>query len=88
MDTASLSLEPFTPAPQTGESWNRCVRPKALGAWNLHEQTKALPELEHFVLFSSISSWIGHQGAPPFPTPKLRAVLIPVFYLSRALCGF
>ena len=55
---------------QTGESWNRCVRPKALGAWNLHEQTKALPELEHFVLFSSISSWVGLPGAPQNPAPN------------------
>ena len=48
------------------------MRPKATGAWNLHELTKALPEVEQFVLFSSIVSWVGHQGALP-PRPQLRS---------------
>ena len=57
-------VDSMLPIAQTGESWNRCVRPKAVGAWNLHELTKALPSLEQFVMFSSVVSWIGHQGAP------------------------
>ena len=59
----SASLGDELSMSQTGESWNRCVRPKAIGAWNLHELTKALPNLEQFVLFSSVVSWVGHQGA-------------------------
>ena len=59
---------------QTGESWNRCVRPKAIGAWNLHELTKALPSVEQFVLFSSVVSWVGHQGALPPPAPAPSGV--------------
>ena len=66
---------------QTGESWNRCVRPKATGAWHLHELTKALPEVEQFVLFSSIVSWVGHQGA--LPLPARRASLLPACGLAR-----
>ena len=47
---------------QDGESWNRAVRPKAAGAWNLHALSLDLPELQHFVMFSSIVSAIGHHG--------------------------
>ncbi|WP_159050547.1 type I polyketide synthase, partial [Streptomyces cellostaticus] len=37
------------------------MRPKADGAWNLHELTRDL-DLEHFVLFSSAASAIGAPG--------------------------
>ena len=47
---------------QDGESWNRAIRPKAVGAWNLHALSLGLKELEHFVLFSSVVSSMGHQG--------------------------
>lgn len=47
---------------QDGESWNKAVRPKALGAWNLHDLSLSMKELQHFVIFSSIVSSIGHQG--------------------------
>ncbi len=67
---------------QTGESWNRCVRPKATGAWHLHELTKALPEVEQFVLFSSIVSWVGHQGA--LPPPARRAPRPPACGLAQS----
>lgn len=39
----------------------RVLSPKVNGAWNLHLQTVNLP-LEHFVLFSSLSSVFGHAG--------------------------
>ena len=68
---ASASVSDVLSIPQTGESWNRCVRPKAIGAWNLHELTKALPNLEQFVLFSSIVCWVGHQGARSLLTSLL-----------------
>jgi len=35
--------------------------PKVKGAWNLHEQTSGLP-LDHFVLYSSITTYIGNPG--------------------------
>ena len=35
--------------------------PKAMGAWNLHEETRGFP-IDHFVLFSSISASIGNPG--------------------------
>ncbi|WP_028934940.1 type I polyketide synthase [Pseudonocardia spinosispora] len=39
----------------------RAIRPKALGAWHLHELTAHLP-LDAFVLFSSATSMIGNIG--------------------------
>ncbi len=37
------------------------LRPKLIGAWNLHELTRTL-ELEFFVLFGSVGGWIGLPG--------------------------
>ena len=39
----------------------RVLRPKVLGGWNLHQQTLGRT-LDHFVLFSSLSSVFGHAG--------------------------
>ena len=39
------------------------MRPKAVGGWNLHNLSLQMKDLEHFVIFSSIVSSIGHQGA-------------------------
>lgn len=43
------------------ERFRKVLRPKVVGAINLHQLTKGL-ELDHFVLFSSISSLIGNVG--------------------------
>jgi acyl transferase domain-containing protein/NADP-dependent 3-hydroxy acid dehydrogenase YdfG/acyl carrier protein len=45
----------------TPEDLAAVLAPKAAGAWSLHEQTRDLP-LDCFVMFSSISSWIGTPG--------------------------
>jgi len=37
------------------------IAPKLLGAWNLHQATLGVP-LEHFVLYSSITTAIGNPG--------------------------
>lgn len=37
------------------------MRPKALGAWNLHEASRSTP-LEAFVMFSSVATFIGNAG--------------------------
>ena len=47
---------------QTGESWNRCVKPKAAGAWNLDAASRDLKHLTHFVCFSSIVAAAGNAG--------------------------
>ena len=48
----------------TAERLAAVMRPKALGAWNLHRASLALP-IEAFVTFSSVASFIGNasQGA-------------------------
>lgn len=40
------------------ERFDKVLRPKMLGAWNLHEATRDLP-LENFICFSSFSAVIG-----------------------------
>lgn len=45
----------------TPQRWSSVVEPKALGAWNLHELTEAIP-LDAFVLFSSATSFVGNVG--------------------------
>ena len=57
---------------QTGESWNRCVKPKAAGAWNLDAASRGLKHLTHFVCFSSIVAAAGNAGGscnPSTPVP-------------------
>lgn len=39
----------------------RVMEPKARGAWLLHQYTCSLP-LDFFVLFSSVSAWVGNPG--------------------------
>lgn len=48
---------------QTGESWNAAVVPKAHGALNLDAVSHSLPHLEQFVIFSSVVSSTGNEGA-------------------------
>ncbi|MEP6955236.1 MAG: SDR family NAD(P)-dependent oxidoreductase, partial [Chthoniobacterales bacterium] len=49
-------------ADMTQEDLAAVLAPKMTGAWNLHLQTRDLPPLDCFVLFSSISSIIGPPG--------------------------
>jgi polyketide synthase 12/epothilone polyketide synthase D len=43
------------------DSFRRVMLPKALGAWNLHCLTRALP-LDFFVLYSSVAALFGRAG--------------------------
>src|SRR5215831_1089584 len=45
----------------SAEAVAKVMGPKALGAWHLHEQSRALP-IELFVLFSSATALIGNPG--------------------------
>lgn len=57
---------------QTGESWNRTVRPKAIGAWNADAASRGLPALEHFIFFSSVVAVQGNAGRPTQPSQALQ----------------
>ena len=46
---------------QTEETFQEVFKPKAIGAWNLHELTKDL-SLEYFILFSSAAGVFGAPG--------------------------
>jgi acyl carrier protein len=43
------------------ESLQSVLRPKLLGAWNLHTLTTGIP-IDYFVLYSSITTYIGNPG--------------------------
>ena len=43
----------------TYQDWIDVVQPKYQGAWNLHN---ALPDLDFFIMLSSISAVIGNRG--------------------------
>lgn len=43
------------------QRFEKVLRPKVTGCWNLHHATREMT-LEHFVLFSSISALIGNPG--------------------------
>lgn len=47
---------------QTGESWNACIAPKAIGAYNLDKASRGISTIEHFVMWSSIVSYSGNEG--------------------------
>ncbi len=63
------------------DTLQRVLRPKVLGGWNLHNQTKHL-DLDLFVLFSSLSSVFGHAGQANYSAAN--ALLDSLAYHRRA----
>ena len=58
---AAMVLRDATLDQMTREALEEVLAPKIAGAWNLHEQTRALP-LDCFVMFSSVSALLGAPG--------------------------
>lgn len=58
---AAMVLDDRLIANLDAESMAAVLRPKLLGAWHLHTLTANLP-LQHFVLYSSITTTIGNPG--------------------------
>jgi acyl transferase domain-containing protein/acyl carrier protein len=58
---AAMVLEDATLTRLDRDRMDRVLAPKVAGAWNLHAQAAGRP-LDHFVLFSSLSSVFGHAG--------------------------
>jgi amino acid adenylation domain-containing protein len=61
---------------------DRVLRPKLLGGWNLHQESAHFP-LDHFVLFSSLSSIFGHAGQANYAAAN--AALDGLVHERRAL---
>lgn len=58
---AAMVLDDGVVLQLTPERFRRAMAPKVDGVWNLHCETRKRP-LDHFVLFSSVSSLVGNQG--------------------------
>ncbi|MEM1068261.1 MAG: SDR family NAD(P)-dependent oxidoreductase [Planctomycetota bacterium] len=64
------------------DTLERVLRPKVLGGWNLHRETVDR-RLDHFVLFSSLSSVFGHAGQANYSAAN--ALLDGLAHYRRAL---
>ncbi|MGA7181517.1 MAG: SDR family NAD(P)-dependent oxidoreductase [Thiobacillaceae bacterium] len=58
---AAMVLDDTVIANLDAERMRKVLAPKLLGAWNLHSLTQNVP-LEHFILYSSITTFIGNPG--------------------------
>jgi NADPH:quinone reductase-like Zn-dependent oxidoreductase/acyl carrier protein len=63
---------------------SRVVLPKVQGAWNLHQATRELP-LEHFVLFSSVTTAIGNPGQANYVAANMGLEALARLRLSQGL---
>ena len=58
---------------QTGEAWETVLKPKVRGAANLDALSRGVPDLQFFVVFSSIITAIGNPG-DGIPPPRHPAM--------------
>ena len=58
---AAMAIDDRIIARLDPEGMETALRPKLLGAWNLHALTLDIP-IEHFVLYSSVTTSIGNPG--------------------------
>jgi NAD(P)-dependent dehydrogenase (short-subunit alcohol dehydrogenase family)/acyl carrier protein len=65
---------------------SRVMRPKALGAWHLHVLTKDR-HLDHFVLFSSLTSQIGAPGQGAYVAANTYLDALAAYRRSAGLRG-
>jgi amino acid adenylation domain-containing protein len=79
---AAMVLEDALLTNLDGERLRRVLAPKVAGTWNLHRQTLGRP-LDHFVLFSSLSSVFGHAGQGNYAAAN--AFLDAMCHYRRAL---
>ena len=71
---------------QDAESFDKVLRPKVLGAWNLHEATLGL-DLDLFVLFSGVTGWIGNAGQANHAAANAWLDGLAAWRRSRGLAG-
>jgi len=70
----------------TAERLIAVMKPKALGAWHLHCYTKDL-DLDHFVLFSSISALVGKPGQSNYVAANTYLDQLAHYRQSRGLAA-
>ena len=66
------------------ETLERVLRPKVVGAWNLHKATESL-DLDYFILFSSLSSVFGHAGQANYSAANAMLDSLAYYRTSKSL---
>ncbi|NKB84647.1 KR domain-containing protein [Ochrobactrum grignonense] len=62
------------------------MMPKAVGAWNLHLATANIP-LDHFIMFSSISSLVGTPGQGSYVAANAFLDALAIYRSAQGLAG-
>jgi len=83
---AAAVLEDGLLEQQSRQRFERVMRPKVLGAWNLHELTEG-KRLECFVLYSSVASLVGSPGQGNYAAANAFLDGLAHYRRSRGLPG-
>ena len=83
---AAMVLDDGTLPQLTPERFARVMAPKVTGGWNLHVASATLP-LDHFVLFSSISSLAGAAGQGNYVAANCFLDMLAHYRHARGLPG-
>ena len=81
---AMLDDQPI--AKMSHELFMKVFRPKAIGAWNLHESTKEVP-LDFFLMFSSISAVFGFPGQTNYSAANNFLDKLAAYRQSQGMAG-
>ncbi len=83
---SAMVLEDRLLADLDRDTLDRVLRPKVLGGWNLHAATVDRA-LDHFILFSSLSSVFGHAGQANYSAANALLDSLAAYRRSQGLPG-